>query len=110
VNFTFYVGLCAIRTCSQHKQTERYSCSCPLSQNVKFLTEQSTKKSAKKLIKKVSDLFSANPGVPFYCVPEHRSYHDMPRWMEDFFVIKLSCSGTRWTGRDGTPMELASLF
>jgi len=99
MNFTFYVGLCAIRTCSENKRTERYSWLYPLNHIAKFLTEHSSKKSAKKLIKNVFGLLPANHGVPFYCVPEHRSYHDMPRWMQDFCVMKLSCSGTRWKGR-----------
>lgn len=107
MNFTFYVGLCAIRICSQNKQTERYSWLCPLSHFVELVTEYSTKKSAKKLINNVFDLFSANPGVPFYCVPEHRSYHDIPRLMQDFCVIKLSCSGTRCK-HTGSQTELAA--
>jgi hypothetical protein len=80
-------------------ETECYLWLCQLSHIVKFLAKHSTKKSAKKLMKNVFDLFSANPGVPFYGVPEHRSYHDMPRWMQDFCVERLSCSGRRWTGR-----------
>ena len=99
VNFASYVGLCANRTCSQNKQMECYSWLGPLNHTVKVLTEHSTKKSAKKQIKNVFDLFFASPVVPFCCAPEHRYHHDMPRQMQDFCVIKLSCSGTRWTKR-----------